>query len=104
MGNRIDLPSDHPPPGVEVALMRRFVEFTGRRVLEIGCGDGRLTRDYAGAASSVVAVEPDAERVNLARRMAASEGISNVSFRVGTAERVRLGGGPFDIALFSWSL
>lgn len=104
MTNRIDLPSDYPAPGVEVALMQRFVDFTGRRVLEIGCGDGRLTRDYARVASSVVAVEPDATKVRLARRMAGSEGLSKVSFLIGAAERVRFGGGPFDIALFSWSL
>lgn len=104
MKNPIELPSDYPPPGVEVAVIQRFVEFTGRRVLEIGCGDGRLTGDYAGTASSIVAVEPDAEKIHVARQMAASQGISNVSFRVGTAERVRVGGGTFDIALFSWSL
>lgn len=104
MTNLIDMPSDYPAPGVEVALMHRFVDFAGRRVLEIGCGDGRLTRDYAGVASSVVAVEPDAAKVRFARRMAAREGLSKVSFRVGAAERVRFDGGPFDIALFSWSL
>jgi ubiquinone/menaquinone biosynthesis C-methylase UbiE len=104
MTSRIEVPSDYPAPGVEVALMQQFVDFSGRYVLEIACGDGRLTRDYAGAASSVVAVEPDSAKVRLARRMAAAEGLSNVSFRVGAAERMRLSGGPFDIALFSWSL
>jgi 2-polyprenyl-3-methyl-5-hydroxy-6-metoxy-1,4-benzoquinol methylase len=104
MTNRIELPSDYPAPGKEVALMRPFVDFSGRRVLEIGCGAGRLTRDYARIASSVVAVDLDAAKVGAARRMAAAECLSNVSFRVGAAERLRSGGGPFDIALFSWSL
>jgi magnesium-protoporphyrin O-methyltransferase len=96
--------SDYPPSGMEVRLIQLYVDLTGCRMLEIGCGDGRLTRQYAHLASSVVAVEPDPTKVALARRLAASEGISNVSFHVGSAERVRLGGDPFDVALFSWSL
>jgi SAM-dependent methyltransferase len=97
-------PSDYPPPGMEVRLIQRFVPLKGRSVLELGCGDGRLTRQFAPLASSVVAVEPDPARIALAKSAAASEGITNVSFRVGSAERLPIRGGPFDIALFSWSL
>ncbi len=104
MPHAIELPSDYPPAGVEVSLIERFVKLEGRRILEIGCGDGRLTRQYAARASTVVAIEPDPARIREARRAAAAERVTNVSFRVGTAELLRLGGGPFDIALFSWSL
>src|SRR5438093_955754 len=65
---------------------------------------GGLTIQYASLASSVVAIEPDPANVALARESAAATGITNSSFKVGTAERVRMGGGAFDIALFSWSL
>ncbi len=104
MSKAVELPSDYPPPGMEIRLIQRFVELKGRRVLEIGSGDGRLTREYAPSASSVVATELDAAKIAVARRVTAATGISNVSFRVGAAERLRLGGEPFDIALFSWSL
>lgn len=89
---------------MEVRIIERLVPLRGRRILEIGCGDGRLTRELAPFASSVVAVEPDPTRIATARRYAADNGIRNVSFHVGSAERMRFGGGPFDIALFSWSL
>ena len=104
MTKAIEVPSDYPADGVELRLIQRFVEITDQRVLEIGCGDGRLTRQYAPLASRVVAIEPDATKIRIARRTAADAGVTNVSFRVGMAERTRLGGGPFDIALFSWSL
>jgi ubiquinone/menaquinone biosynthesis C-methylase UbiE len=96
--------ADYPPPGMEVRLIERFVPLGGRRILEIGSGDGRLTRQLARLASEVVAVEPDAERVTAARRLAASGGFTNVSFRVGSAEQLRIRGRPFDVVLFSWSL
>jgi len=100
----VDVPSDYPAVGVEARLIQRLVRVKSRRVLEIGCGDGRLTLQYAPLAADVVAIEPDAARIRTARLAAAAEGVTNVSFRVGTAESARLAGGPFDIALFSWSL
>ena len=99
-----DALSDYPPPGMEIRVIQRFVDLRGARILELGCGEGRLTRQLAPLASTVVAVEPDKARVAVARRTAASEGIDNVSFCVGSAERLRVDGAPFDMALFSWSL
>jgi 2-polyprenyl-3-methyl-5-hydroxy-6-metoxy-1,4-benzoquinol methylase len=96
--------ADYPPPGMEVRLIERHAHLTDRRILEIGCGDGRLTRQLAPLASSVVAIEPDADRIAVARRLLAAEGISNVTFRVASAERLRRGGEPFEVAVFSWSL
>ncbi len=55
-------------------------------------------------AREVVAIEQDRAGVAIARHDFAAEGITNVAFRTGSAERVRLGGGAFDVALFSWSL
>ena len=104
MKRAIETLSDYPPPGMEVRLIERYARIRGSRLLEIGCGDGRLTREVAPFVSSVVAFEPDREKVATAKQVAAVEGLTNVSFRVGAAERLRVGGGPFDIALFSWSL
>jgi len=104
MAQQAELPSDYPPPAVEVRLIGRIVDLRGKRVLEIGAGDGRLTIQYASLTSSVVAIEPDPANVALASESASATGITNSSFKVGTAERVRMGGGAFDIALFSWSL
>ena len=70
MPKAIELPSDYPPAGVEVRLIQRFVKLEGRRILEIGCGDGRLTRHYAPLASTVVAIEPDPARIREARTAA----------------------------------
>jgi protein-L-isoaspartate O-methyltransferase len=89
---------------MEVRLIERHTPLRGRRILEIGSGDGRLTREFAHLANTVVAIEPDAEAVMEARRLTAEAGITNVSFRVGEAERMRVGSAPFDLVLFSWAL
>ena len=89
---------------MELGLIQRFADVNGKRVLEVGSGDGRLTRQFARLATKVVAVEPDRAGVSVARREFAAEGMTNVLFRVGSIERTRLGGGKFDLALFSWSL
>ncbi|TAN32868.1 methyltransferase domain-containing protein [bacterium] len=85
---------------MEVRLIERYVALEGRRIVEIGCGDGRLTRQLAPLASSVVAIEPDPAKIARARHLAASEGIRNVSFCIGSAEHRRVGGDAFDVALF----
>lgn len=96
--------SDYPPPGMEVRLLGRYVSLEGKRILEIGAGAGRLTRQIAPLAKSIMSIEPDAEAVADARRLAAAEGISNVSFHVGFAERIRISPRPVDLVLFSWAL
>jgi ubiquinone/menaquinone biosynthesis C-methylase UbiE len=104
MSRPAELPSDYPPPGMELRLIQRFADPEGRRVLEVGCGDGRLTREYARLAANVVAIDPDPASIAAARKAFAADGITNVRFGVGSAQRVRFSGGAFDIALFSWSL
>ncbi len=96
--------SAYPPEGMEVRLIERFVRLSGQNILEVGCGDGRLTMQYAPKAATVVAIDPDPASIAEARRARASEGIRNVSFRVGAGERLHARGALFDVALFSWSL
>ena len=96
--------SAFPPSGVEVRIIERFVQLAGRRILEVGCGDGRLTFQYASRASAVVAIDPDPDSIAAARRVRAVEGVRHAAFQVASGERLPMSGQPFDVALFSWSL
>jgi SAM-dependent methyltransferase len=60
----------------------------GDRVLDIGCGAGRTTRDAARAASSGTALGIDVSGPMLeqARRQARAEGLGNVTFVQGDAQ------------------
>jgi 2-polyprenyl-3-methyl-5-hydroxy-6-metoxy-1,4-benzoquinol methylase len=57
-------------PDLHEAEPRRIdalVSLKGARVLEVGCGEGRLTGFAAEQAASVYAFDPDAERVAVAK-------------------------------------
>jgi 2-polyprenyl-3-methyl-5-hydroxy-6-metoxy-1,4-benzoquinol methylase len=96
--------SAYPPDGLELRLIERFTSLRRKHVLEIGCGDGRLTLQYAPIAASVLAIDPDRESIEEASWQQVNRGIRNVDFRAGSIEQLPDRGAPFDAALFSWSL
>jgi ubiquinone/menaquinone biosynthesis C-methylase UbiE len=73
-------------------------------VLELGCGDGRLTFRIADAARSVLAVDPDSEAIERARAAMPKRLADRVTFAVAQAEELDAPTAAFDLALFSWSL
>lgn len=92
------------PEGEHLAALHRLGDFRGRRVLEMGCGDGRLTPGIASHAASVVAFDPDADAVACARRSLPAELAQRVVFRVASAREIDLERHAFDLVVFSWSL
>jgi 2-polyprenyl-6-hydroxyphenyl methylase/3-demethylubiquinone-9 3-methyltransferase len=92
------------PEGAHLAALRRALDFRGKRVLEMGCGDGRLTAGIAADADSVVAFDPDREAVERARGALPVELVERVVFRVASAEQLEIEPGSFDLVVFSWSL
>jgi SAM-dependent methyltransferase len=71
------------------------------RVLDVGCGTGQTTRDAARAASagSALGVDLSSAMLEVARRRAADEGITNIGFRQLDAQIYPFEGGAFDVAI-----
>lgn len=92
------------PDGTETAVLARLGGLAGARVLELGCGDGRLTARYAPVARSVLAVDPDRQLIRAARTALPAALSDRVRYRVGRAET--LSGRPrsFDAVFLSHSL
>jgi 2-polyprenyl-3-methyl-5-hydroxy-6-metoxy-1,4-benzoquinol methylase len=87
---------------LELDSVRELADVRGKRVLEMGCGDGRFTFLYARDAAYVRGVDPKREEIAEARRSRPAELAQRVQFRV--AKTISPPRRQFDIALFSWSL
>jgi 2-polyprenyl-3-methyl-5-hydroxy-6-metoxy-1,4-benzoquinol methylase len=92
------------PEGAHLAALRRVGDFRGARVVEVGCGDGRLTVGIAPDAASVYAFDPDEESVPRARETLPRELVDRVTYAVASATEVKIPRGAFDLVVFSWSL
>ena len=76
----------------------------GKRVLDLGCGDGRLALGVAAYARAVDGLDPDAELIALARRRARESRASGARFQVGAAQSLPYASGSFDVVISSWTL
>ena len=92
------------PDGAEPAAIAAAVELAGKRILEVGCGKGRLTPFAAERAAHVYAFDPDAERVAEARAALPRELRARVTFAIHSAEALDVARRRFDLALCGWSL
>lgn len=75
-----------------------------KRILDLGCGDGRLALGVASYASSIVGLDPDPDAVRSARKNARKARLGNATFAVGAAQNLRYPDHTFDVVILSWTL
>ena len=92
------------PEGAHLAALNRLGDFGDQRVLELGCGDGRLTLGIARDAAHVFAVDPDTEAVERARNALPAELADRVTYVVASGKEIEIKPHSFDLVVFSWSL
>ena len=76
----------------------------GKRVLDLGCGDGRFALGVAPFATSVDGIDPDAEAIAAAKSNARRAGVRNVRFATGAAQHLPHRDATFDVVILSWTL
>jgi SAM-dependent methyltransferase len=87
--------------GYEAAFMRAAGISADSRVIDIGCGTGQTTRLAARAAEhgSAVGVDLSGQMIDLARQLAAREGLANVAFQQADAQIQPFAPESYDIAI-----
>ena len=91
------------PQQNETKHLHQLANFSDRRVLEIGCGEGRLTWRYATKPAMTIAIDPDRDALRVATIERPSDLEDRVHFSNAIAERLPFPKETFDIALLSWS-
>lgn len=92
------------PEGFERKILHKYADFANQRVLEIGCGEGRLTWKYAASTRQVAGIDLEANDLRVARMERASDLENKVSFTQASAHNIPFGHENFDIAILAWSL
>jgi ubiquinone/menaquinone biosynthesis C-methylase UbiE len=80
-------------------MIEQFVALQDQKVLEVGCGEGRMSKLLAHKSRKFIAIDPDEQSIEKAK----SEN-ANVDFRIGSGEALEFEDGSFPIILFTLSL
>lgn len=92
------------PENAERSFLRRYTSQPGGRVLDIGCGDGRLTWYYARDVDLVVGIDVEMEELQSAKFAHPEADSAKAYFTASQGEAMPFVNELFNLALFSWSL
>ena len=87
----------------ETNYLHKFADFDGKRVLEIGCGEGRLTWQYVKDTRFTIGIDADRDALRVATIDRSSDLESTAAFACSESERLPFPKETFDFALLAWS-
>lgn len=77
----------------------QYSDIENKEILEIGCGDGRITTLLSGKPKMLVAIDPDEKKIKEAKT-----NIKGVDFQIGSGEKTLFSNNSFDLVIFTLSL
>ena len=92
------------PEGVEIEFLEWTGSIDGRKVLEIGFGNGRLAWRYAENARLVAGVDPDVDKLAEAASSRPEILETPLLFTQAEAETLPFPNACFESVLLAWSL
>ncbi len=92
---------DRAVAGYHRRLLEAAAVGPSERVLDVGCGNGQVTRDAARAApdGSARGVDLSSRMIEVARRLASAEGLTNVIFEQADAQAQPFDAAAYDVVL-----
>jgi ubiquinone/menaquinone biosynthesis C-methylase UbiE len=92
------------PERNEAKYLHKYTDFAGQRVLEIGCGEGRMTWRYAKGTGMTIGIDIDINALRVARLDRPFDLENKVSFSAIDSQYLPFAKETFDIAVLAWSL
>ena len=92
------------PERNEIRALKSVAQWRGKEVLEVGCGNGRLSLRLARLGANIDAIDPDPKLIRTAKRTLPEKLAGRVQYRVGSAERLKYPDETYDLVVFSWVL
>ena len=93
------------PEENELRALRNISDWRNQRVLEIGCGEGRLTLRLARLGAKMIhAIDPSVESIRTARKNLPARFADRIRYKTGKAEKLKHPPASFDMVVFSWVL
>jgi len=93
------------PERNEISALKQIGPWRGKKVLEIGCGEGRLTLRLASLGPELIqAIDPSVDLIRSAQKNLPERLAKHVHYQVGSAEDLKYPSNTFDIVVFSWVL
>jgi ubiquinone/menaquinone biosynthesis C-methylase UbiE len=89
------------PEGAELHHLIKACQPAGKDILEIGCGDGTFTVQYAGMVRKVIGIDPEFFDLNEASH---KPRLSDSFFIQANGEQLPFPSQAFDIVIFASSL
>ena len=92
------------PDRNESKYLHKFADFANQRVLEVGCGEGRMTWQYAKTTYKTIGIDPDPDALRIAKVDRPSDLENKVLLACAASEYLPFSKETFDIAVLAWSL
>lgn len=88
---------------IEQRYLFDMLDVTDSDILEIGCGEGRLTWQYAEFTQSVIAIDVEFDRLKEGLAVRPENLKSTVEMLAGSAIVLPFANQTFDHVIFAWS-
>ena len=93
------------PERNELRALQEAGRWRGKNILELGCGDGRLTVRLATLhPKSIHAIDSSSDRIRTARQKLPARFVKQIQYKVGSAQELKYPVNSFDMVVFSWVL
>ena len=103
-GGVIIIPSEVDPEKIEPKYLHAMLDVAKAHVLEVGCGDGRLTWRYIASTGPVIGIDSDIKCLATALHDRPTTLRASLAVTQAQAEALPFPQETFDLAILAWSL